>query len=230
MTVLDSTAATTGPGEPPVGNVKVTRQDWLNVALDLLVSDGASEVKVLTIGTRLGVSRSSFYWYFNSRKDLLDHLLKEWEKTNTGILVRHCQMPAATITGAICNLFECFVTRGGFNQRLDFAVREWARRDGSVRREVDRSDKARTSAIAAMFERHGYPPDQAEIRARVLYFMQIGYYALDLAEPMEERLARLGGYVLAFSGVEPAQAELAAFRQKVLADAEARPGAPTGQG
>jgi AcrR family transcriptional regulator len=57
--------------EAQPGNVKVTREDWLRVAMDLLVSDGVSEVKVLTIGERLGVSRSSFYWYFKSRKDLL---------------------------------------------------------------------------------------------------------------------------------------------------------------
>lgn len=61
------------PGRPPpllhrddpdkaslVGHVKVTREDWLNVARDVPVSDGVAEVKVLAIGDRLGVSRSSF--------------------------------------------------------------------------------------------------------------------------------------------------------------------------
>ncbi len=202
--------------ETPAGNVKVTREDWLNVAMDLLVSEGVSEVKVLTIGTRLGVSRSSFYWYFRSRKDLLDQLLGEWERTNTGILVRHSEMPADTITAAVCNLFRCFVSPWDFNHRLDFAVREWARRDGSVRRVIDRSDAARTRAVAAMFERHGFEPHEAEIRARVLYYMQIGYYALDLAEPLEERLTRVEGYLFAFTGVRPRPEEVAAFHAYVI--------------
>ena len=62
--------------EPLVGNIKVTRQDWLNVAMDVLVSDGVEQVKVLTLGERLGVSRSSFYWYFKSRQELLTALLR----------------------------------------------------------------------------------------------------------------------------------------------------------
>lgn len=61
-------------------HIKATREDWLRVAMDVLVSDGMSEVKVLTISQRLDVSRSSFYWYFKSRKDLMNQLLAEWKK------------------------------------------------------------------------------------------------------------------------------------------------------
>lgn len=167
------------------GNIKATRQDWLDSAMALLVEGGASEVKVLTLSTRLGVSRSSFYWYFRDREDLLDQLLGEWERTNTEILCRHCAMPAETITEAVCNLFRCLVGRNQFDYRLDFAVREWARRDASIRQVIDRADTARTQAITEMFLRHGYEPDEADIRARVLYYQQIGYYALDLAETVQ---------------------------------------------
>ncbi|SDD42019.1 TetR/AcrR family transcriptional regulator [Ruegeria marina] len=194
------------------GYVKVTRDDWLRVAMDLLVSDGVSEVKVLTIGNRLGVSRSSFYWYFKSHKDLLDQLLHEWERTNTGILVRAAQTPAPTITAALNNFFRCIVDPNGFNHPLDFAVREWARRDGGVRRVIDRSDEIRTSALMKMFEAHGYDPSEADIRARVLYYQQIGYYALDLKETLEERLSRAALYLYAFTGVHPLPEEVEDFK------------------
>lgn len=193
------------------GNVKATRENWLTVAMDLLVSDGVSEVKVLTIGNRLEVSRSSFYWYFESRKDLLNQLLAEWERTNTGVVIRHAEMPAASITEAVCNFFRCVVDPDGFNHRLDFAVREWARRDGAVRRVIDRSDTARTLALARMFERHGYEPADADIRARVLYYQQIGYYALELNETVEERIARVEGYLYAFTGLRPLPGEVESF-------------------
>ncbi len=200
------------PDKPPlVGHVKVTRDDWLNVARDILVSEGVGEVKVLGIAERLDVSRSSFYWYFKSRKDLLDQLLESWEQSNTGIMVRHTEVPASTINAALNNFFRCVVDPTGFNHQLDFAVREWARRDGSVRRVIDRSDTARHAAIAAMFARHGYAPAEADIRARVLYYQQIGYYALDLSETLEERLSRVEGYLYCFSGVRPTAAEVAEF-------------------
>jgi AcrR family transcriptional regulator len=197
----------------PQGNTKATREDWLAVAMDLLVSDGVSEVKVLTIGARLGVSRSSFYWYFKSRKDLLGQLLDAWERGNTGILIAHSEMDAATITQAVCNFFRCVVDPDGFNHALDFAVRDWARRDGAVRRVLDRSDAARHAALARMFERHGFEVAEADIRARVLYYQQIGYYALELSESLEERLARVEGYVEVFTGQAPSASEIAEFSQ-----------------
>ncbi|MBU2980681.1 TetR/AcrR family transcriptional regulator [Lentibacter algarum] len=200
------------PDKPPlVGHVKVTRDDWLNVARDILVSEGVGEVKVLGIAERLSVSRSSFYWYFKSRKDLLDQLLADWEHSNTGIMVAQTKLPADTINAALNNFFRCVVDPQGFNHQLDFAVREWARRDGSVRRIIDRSDSARKDAIAQMFERHGYAPDEADIRARVLYYQQIGYYALDLSEALEERLTRIAGYLYCFSGQHPTAEEVAEF-------------------
>ncbi|MGJ8615914.1 MAG: TetR/AcrR family transcriptional regulator [Sulfitobacter sp.] len=190
---------------PLYGNTKVTREDWLNVALDLLVSEGVAHVKVLSISDRLEVSRSSFYWYFKSRKDLLSALLEEWEQTNTALLIRHADMPAATITEAVCNLSRCWIDPALFNHKLDFAIREWARRDGAVRSRIDKTDAARVSAFAALFERFGYAPYEAEVRARVMYYMQVGYYALELSEPIEERIKRINDYVLCFTG-QPARA------------------------
>ena len=95
--------------DPLIGHVKVTRTDWLNMARDVLVTEGVGEVKIMGLSKRMGVSRSSFYWYFKDRGDLLAALLEEWEERNTAQIVAHCQMPAATITHAACNFFRCFV-------------------------------------------------------------------------------------------------------------------------
>ena len=193
------------------GNVKVTREDWLRVANDVLVSQGVEKVKVLTLGKRLDVSRSSFYWYFKSRKELLEELLKTWEQSNTALLIEYTQKPAETITEAVCNLFKCFIDPGLFNPQLDFAIREWARRSGPVRRVVDRSDEARLAAIGAMYERHGYSARDASARARILYYMQIGYYALELHEALDTRLSNAPGYLEGFTGVKPRKSEIDAL-------------------
>ncbi|MEM6985877.1 MAG: TetR/AcrR family transcriptional regulator [Pseudomonadota bacterium] len=202
--------------ELPAGNIKVTRQDWLNCARARLIQSGIAEVKILSLGAELGVSRSSFYWYFESRQDLCDALLAEWENTNTAILRQHAAARADTITQAVCNLFRCFVNPTLFDQQLDFAVREWSRRDAQVRQVIDRSDQERIEAITQMFERFGVEHALADVRARVLYFMQIGYYALDLAEPIEERLARTRDYLFAFTGEQPRDDEIAALRAYAL--------------
>ncbi|MEM9048440.1 MAG: TetR/AcrR family transcriptional regulator [Pseudomonadota bacterium] len=197
--------------EAQPGKAKVRRLDWLSAALDRLVSDGVDSVKVLSLSARLGVSRSSFYWYFKSRQDLLDALLAHWQNTNTAGLVGQAEQPAATITEAVCNVFHCVFDPALFDTALDYAVRDWARRSARVRAIVEASDRSRLAALVAMFARFGYRDDEAVTRARVLYYMQIGYSDADLREPLEARLRLLPGYLYCFTGRHGQPDELAAF-------------------
>ena len=199
------------PETPPKGNVKVSREDWLTLAARALVERGVSQVKVLTLANQLGVSRSSFYWYFRSRKDLLDQLLARWEEQNTRAVLEHAARPAGNICRAVMHLFECFIDPDQFDPRLDFAVREWARRSPEVRKRVDAADTARANAIRDMFLRHGYEATEAFTRARIIYFMQIGYYALIENEPFETRFSMLEPYLVSFTGQRPDPAEMAGF-------------------
>ncbi len=197
--------------EPLVGNTKVTRDDWLNVAMDVLISDGVDQIKVLSLAERMAVSRSSFYWYFKSRQELLDALLSRWQATNTAGLVAQAEAPADTITAAVCNVHRCVVNTDLFDTALDFAVRDWARKSGKVRRALDQSDARRLEALHAMFARFGYSEVEAETRARVLYYMQIGYDLAQLNEPMETRLQMVPHYLYVFTGVEPRPEEVEEF-------------------
>ncbi|WP_159587797.1 TetR/AcrR family transcriptional regulator [Chelativorans xinjiangense] len=201
------------------GNIKATKQDWINAALDALISDGVESVRVQTLGHKLGVSRSSFYWYFKSRQDLLDQLLDYWRVKNTRVIVERTRRPSRVIVRGVLNVFECWVNDQLFDPRLDFAIRAWSRKSGSVRRAIDQADDERVDAIRQMFARHGYSDEDAFVRARVLYYMQIGYYALELRESMESRLSHVEAYLRAFTGEEPARDDLESFRRHVQASA-----------
>ncbi|KUP95063.1 TetR/AcrR family transcriptional regulator [Tritonibacter horizontis] len=196
---------------PLIGNIKVTRDDWLNLGLDVLIRDGVERVKVLALAEAMGVSRSSFYWYFKSRQDLLDALLERWEQTNTVGLIAQAEAPAARVTGAVLNVFRCIANPGLFNTALDFAVRDWARRSVPVQARMREGDARRVTALTQMFARYGCPPPEAVTRAKVLYYMQLGY---DMAEPEEShdyRLAMTPEYLKVFTGQAPTEAELAEF-------------------
>ncbi len=202
--------------DPLVGNIKVTREDWLNLARDVLVHEGVGELKILALSNRMNVSRSSFYWYFKNRADLLSSLLDEWEARNTKTIIQHCALPADEINEAACNFFRCFVDPDLFDRGLDFAVREWARRDTSVNHLIESADQARLHAINEMFLRHGYAVEDADCRSRILYFMQIGYHAVELRETIDVRLGRLGGFLKGFTGQDASDAVLARFRDYAL--------------
>jgi AcrR family transcriptional regulator len=184
-------------------NSKVTRDDWINLALRTLISDGVESVRIFSLGKKLKVSRSSFYWHFQDHEQLLDQLLEHWRNTNTKAIVERAGRPAASINRGILNVFECWADERIFNHRLDFAIREWARRSPKVHRAVDSADKQRVSAICDLFRRHGYGDDDAFIRARVLYYMQIGYYVLEVREANATKNSYTAAYLRSFSGREP---------------------------
>jgi AcrR family transcriptional regulator len=194
-----------------VGNIKATKTDWIELALKWLLSDGIEQVKVLPLSQKLGVSRSSFYWYFNSRQDLLDQLLLHWRNTNTLTIIERAQRPAESIIRGVLNVFECWADERLFSPRLDFAVREWARRSPEVRQAIHAADDDRVNAIRDLYARHGYDAEEALIRARILYSMQIGFYVLEVKEPMEVRLGHLEAYLKSFTGLQPSPADVQAF-------------------
>ncbi len=195
------------------GHIKVTREDWLAAARAALIQDGIDTVKVMALAARLDVSRSSFYWYFTNRDSLLVALLEHWEERNTRSIVDQCGMEAACINAAACNFFRCFIDPSLFDRGLEFAVRSWARQDSAVRKRIDAADATRLQALEAMFIRHGFDRPEAEWRARMIYFMQLGYHALEVQETMDVRMSRLSGYLLGFTGKTPAPSVLEAFSE-----------------
>lgn len=192
--------------------------DWIAAALDILIEEGAAAVKVQTLARRLECSRSSFYWFFTDRADLLERLLAHWRDHSTGRIVERARRPAARISQGVLNIFDCWANPALFDPRLDFAIREWARRDARVKAAVDAADAERLAAISALFARFPGDSVSAEVRARTLYYMQIGYYALGIRESLTRRMALLRDYVVSFCGEEPDPADLVAFAVRNPAD------------
>ena len=204
------------------GNVRATRDDWFGLALKTLKADGVDNVRVLPMSQVLGVPRASFYWYFESRQALLDDLLRHWRETNTRHVIVAATRPADTITRGVLNIFENWIDQDLFDPQLDFAIRSWAQREPAVRQIIEDADNERVDAIRNMYLAHGYEPQDAFVRARVLYFMQIGYYALGLHEPLDQRLSYVGAYLRSFTGREPIDAEVSTFLDFVKQRSKAR--------
>lgn len=205
----------TAPAPDP--GPRITREDWLRLALTTLVEDGIDQIKVQIMARRLNVSRSSFYWHFASPQDLREQMLAWWLDHNTGPIIQRALRPADSIGAAVLNVFECWVDRALFDPELDIAVRLWGRRDAGVRKVVADADTQRLEALTGMFARYDYPATEALVRARVLYFAQVGQYTLDVDDSLPTRLSRAREYVLTHTGREPDPADLARFAALVSA-------------
>ena len=196
-------------------SAKVKRDDWLDAARAALIDKGVDHVRVLTLSQLLGVSRSSFYWHFKDRSDLLSHLVDLWRRLNTTEIVRQAERPSSDIVDGVLHVFECWTAASRFDPRLDFAMREWSRRDSELHRVVLAEDETCIAAIASLFRHHRYDASDAFVRARIMYFTQIGYYALELGETEEERLQYTEEYIRGFTGQVPRADQIADYRSKL---------------
>ncbi len=189
---------------------------WLDAAYAMLVEGGVEAVKVMPLAERLGVSRTSFYWHFPDREALLVGLVSRWQAKNTGNLVARCEAPAATITEAMLNLFDCWYDHELFDSRIEFAMRTWSLTDAPVAAAMAQADADRVTAITALFRRFGYGATEADTRARTLYLTQVGYITLRSDESLATRMERVPAYVLTFCGKAPTPEEVAAFQSRHL--------------
>ncbi len=192
-----------------------SREVWLDAARQALVASGVDAVKIQPLASALNLSRTSFYWFFKDRRALLDALLAEWEAKNTGAFADACGAYAQSISEGILNLIVVFHDECLFEPQLDFAIRGWAHGAPDVAARVHAADDARLAAIRQMFERFGYPEDEADVRARTVYLTQIGYIAMQVREDAALRIARAPGYVKTFCGVAPTAGELAKFHARL---------------
>lgn len=190
---------------------RTTEDDWLDAAYVMLTEAGVDAVKVMPLAKQLGVSRTSFYWHFKDRDALLEAMIQRWEDKNTGNVEARCNAYAETITEAIFNLFDCWLDDALFDDRLELAIRNWARTDATLQERLNRVDARRQAAMENMFTRFGYSSEQAHVRAMTMVFTQIGYYSLEVSEPFAERIARMPDYAQVFSGQPPAAREVERF-------------------
>lgn len=184
---------------------------WLEAAYDALLEGGVDAVKILPLAKKLKLSRTSFYWFFKDREELLAALIARWRDKNTGNLVRRAEAYAESIAEATLNVFDCWLDTALFDAKFEFAIRSWALQSEEILGEVQAADNARLEALGRMFERFGHEPVAADVRARTLYLVQIGYISMQTEEDLELRLKRIPEYVAIFTGTVPEQREIDRF-------------------
>ncbi|SAK68888.1 TetR family regulatory protein [Caballeronia catudaia] len=184
---------------------------WLEAAYESLLEGGLEAVRILPLAKKLNLSRTSFYWFFKDREELLSALLDRWKQKNTGNWIERTEAYADSVCEAMLNVFDCWFDETIFDSRLEAAMRSWAQQSPDIAEHMARDDAQRIEALTAMFARFGYEARAADVRARVAYFTQAGYVSTKSEEDMGVRMLRIPEYVEVFTGVRPKKHELQRF-------------------
>ena len=194
----------------PDPNLRGSAEIWLKAAYETLLEGGVDAARILPLAQKVNLSRASFYWSFKTRDDLLAALLNHWARKNTEAITGRAVAYADTLPEALLNVSDCWFSPI-FDDRLELAIRSWALQSQEVLEQVRKLDELRLQALKELFLRFGVAPQLAEVRARSMYLVQIGYIAMQTDEPMDLRLSRLPAYIEAFGGIAPTDREMRRF-------------------
>ncbi len=169
---------------------RVSKSDWLNIALDVLEEGGIEAVRVERLAARLSVAKSGFYYHFRDRDELFDKLLEHWLTLDGTPLFRERMIPDATPEQRLHIVSE--VVDEENLARYDTAIRQWARQDRKVRRIWEREMDKRIAHIRGIFALLGFDGDDLEMRVRTFIAYQVSEHEVfhDLSIKDREKLRK----------------------------------------
>jgi AcrR family transcriptional regulator len=176
------------------------RDAWLEAARRALIEEGTAGVEVNKLAKRLEATRGGFYWFFESREQLLDALLEYWVQTSTVLFERIATAAGQSGPQKFAALVELWISEKEYDPKWDGAVRDWARTSAKVLDTVHSVDQQRIGIIEQIFRDLGYKGKEAQVRARVTYYHQVGYYALGVRESRKQRLELTPYYTKVLTG------------------------------
>jgi AcrR family transcriptional regulator len=179
--------------KPPKTNKikRVSKDQWLAKALDTLGSSGVEAVKIERLAKAFGISRSGFYWHFENRQDLLEHLLDYWVRQFTGVVTDDPDIAKLDPKKRLLTTME--MIRDKHLTKYDLAMTSWAKLDQKVHRVVKKVVKMRLDYLRAIFAELGFEGDELEMRTRlfVCYHSWEDTMFSDLSNQKHSKLLKL---------------------------------------
>ena len=133
---------------------------------------GAEGLRVEKLARELNVAKSGFYWHFNDRDDLLDHILAYWAHEYTEVVTGNRQLqqepPRERLRLAMEMVFEQNLAE------FDAAIDMWSRTNKRVARKRRQVIEMRLGFFRDAFSELGFKGEDLEMRTRVCAVFQMG--------------------------------------------------------
>jgi AcrR family transcriptional regulator len=159
-----------------VSGERLTREQWLSAALEIVVRQGGAKLRIRDLVGRLGVSTGSFYWHFRSREDFVASLVDYWSKAFTSRVVEEMEGVEGDARQRLLKLMELLLEKRF--ARYDVAMRAWATQEPDVARIVRRADRQRLRFVGALFAEMGFTGEELEMRTStfvIFHSMELGF-------------------------------------------------------
>ena len=160
---------------------RLSRQSWVQAALDAIAEGGLAAVAVVPLAKRLGATKGSFYWHFADREALVEAALADWEHSHTAAVIAEIETSSDDPLQQLRLLFKR-VTALAARDRIELALLATADHP-TVRPVLDRVTRRRIDFVGGRFQRLGFSRAQAKRRALLAYSAYLGHAQLVHATP-----------------------------------------------
>jgi AcrR family transcriptional regulator len=154
------------------------RRSWIDEGLRALAGGGLDNVRIEPLARQLGVTKGGFYWHFEDRRALLDEMLDTWERKTVDEVIERVEGEGGDARAKLRHLSSI---AGSTNEELridplsiDLAIRDWARRDRTVAKRLQRVDNRRMDYMRRLFGAICDDEDEVEARCILAFSLWIG--------------------------------------------------------
>lgn len=171
--------------------VQLDRDAWIDGAMDVLADDGVSGLRVEVLAKRLKVTKGSFYWHFEDRRDLLMGVLQVWKEGRIRDIIKQTRAQPGHELEQLHHVIDVYSAgRSRRGMLIELAVRDWARRDAEAAQVVAEVDDIRLRCARDLFLACGVSMDEASSRCLLLYAYVFGVSLMN-AERFDTDVSRL---------------------------------------
>ncbi len=167
---------------------RLTREDWLQRAMEVLSKDGDSKIRIDSICRDLGVTKGSFYWHFKNRADFLNSIVDYWYLRYNVQVPELVELQGGTAQERLQRIFE-MVTSGGL-AHYDGAFDSWAAHEPTVSEKVRKAYRARFEYTCSLFREMGFRGIELETRACAFLGFMMSEWRLQGKENSKRSRAR----------------------------------------
>lgn len=176
------------------------RETWVDAARDILIESGVGSLNLRRLAKSLGVTTGSFYSVFSGLEDLHEALRQRWREQNTEPLLTASDEAGEDGFQQYLAALRVLVLDPTIDPRFDNAIREWAHSSPRTKEVLAEVEALQMQSLVRKFLALGFDEKRAQIRARVTYFHQVGYSAMEIHDDPDERLMNLRYYTEVLAG------------------------------
>ena len=153
-----------------MSNKRTTKTQWLEKSLEFLEESGIVSLSVKRLAKAMGTSRSSFYWHFKNRDDLILQLLDYWSHEYTGIVTDNNALKGLDAESRLVETVK--MVRQHRLTKYDLAMHTLAKVNSKAREVVDDVINKRLAYTRYIFMELGFQGNDLEMRVHlfVCYF------------------------------------------------------------